>query len=221
MMDRVKKRIYLSKVEFLVKKGIVGGLVTDFNEEFYKKLSQNYIAGMPISMLIKYTSPEHEHASDAFEGRCETRSLYMFFCLENATLVSGNLKHLELLHGKEAARHFWIEIDSENSIYEPNTLKKYNRDLFYAIYMPTDVIKQTKDEFCADPGNKETYDLFHSRKIEDLQPGGHNRKDLLLAMPMLYTTAKKSGNDAFVRDVEEYMDLVQYDEDEIMEEMRI
>lgn len=61
-------------------------------------------------------------------------SLYMFFCLDNAILVRGDIKSLELQSGPYDAFHGWIELD--NYVYDPTALMRFDKDLYYQIYQP-------------------------------------------------------------------------------------
>lgn len=99
MFDNIKKGLYFSKMQLLLKKGVEDGNILPFDEEFYEKMSNTYISCLPVSIHMKYLKPI------VGPGKCYDRSLYMFFCFKDAVLVRGDNKDLELRYGKENAGH--------------------------------------------------------------------------------------------------------------------
>ena len=177
-----------------------------FDEEFYKKMSKKYIACIPISIRIKYLKPILPPID---------RSLYMFICFDDALLVRADVKDLELAYGKNDAIHGWIEIG--NYVYDPSLTLRFDKDLYYKIYSPTNIRKETKEDY--KKVNSSFYDEVRSTTIEDFQPGGRKRTDLCLTIPFIKEIAELSNNDDFKKEVNEYLELIQYDEKQIQDEL--
>ena len=210
MFDNIKKKLYFLKMDLLFYKGIKEGKIVPFDEEFYKKMSNKYIACIPISIQIKYLKPILP------PGQCTDRSLYMFYCFDDALLVRADVKDLELAYGKNDAIHGWIEIG--NYVYDPSLTLRFDKDLYYKIYSPTNIRKETKEDY--KKVNSSFYDEVMSTKIEDFQPGGRKRTDLCLTIPFIKEIAELSNNDDFKKEVNEYLELIQYDEKQIQEELK-
>lgn len=102
-------------------------------------MSHTYFNCIPISMHIRYLKPLTP------PGKCYDRSLFMFFCFDDALLVRGYNKDLELSYGKKNAGHGWIEIGSY--VYDPTLMMRFERDLYYKMYSPTNVHKVTKEDY--------------------------------------------------------------------------
>ena len=70
-------------MQLLLNKGDADKKIIPFDDEFYDKLNQTYISGLPVSIHIKYLKPI------AGPGKCYDRSLYMFFCFDDAILFTN------------------------------------------------------------------------------------------------------------------------------------
>ena len=210
MFDNIKKKLCFLKMDLLFYKGIKEGKIVPFDEEFYKKMSNKYIACIPISIRIKYLKPLLP------PGQCMDRSLYMFFCFDDALLVRADVKNLELAYGKEAAMHGWIEIG--NYVYDPSLTLKFDKDLYYEIYSPTNIRKTNKEDYRK--VNSSFYDEVISTTIEDFQPGGRKRTDLCLSIPAVMEITELSNNEDFKKELNEYLEKIQYDEKQIQDELR-
>ena len=77
-------------MQLLLNKGIADKKIIPFDDEFYEKLNHTYISGLPVSIHIKYLKPI------VGPSKCYDRSLYMFFCFDDALLVRADNKDLEL-----------------------------------------------------------------------------------------------------------------------------
>ena len=126
MLDSLKKKLYFSKLKLLYSKGVAEGKIVPFDEDFYRSMSNTYFASIPVSMHIKYLRPK------TGPGKCYDRSLYMFFCFDDALLVRGDKLNLELLYGKDNAGHGWIEIG--DYVYDPTMLMRFDKDLYYKMF---------------------------------------------------------------------------------------
>ena len=211
MFDNIKKKLCFLKMDLLFYKGIKEGKIVPFDEEFYKKMSNKYIACIPISIRIKYLKPLLPL------GQCIDRSLYMFFCFDDALLVRADVKNLELAYGKEDAMHGWIEIG--NYVYDPFLTLKFDKDLYYELYSPTNIRKETKEDY--KKVSSSFYDEVMSTTIEDFQPGGRKRTDLCLTIPAIKEIAELSNNDDFKKELDEYLEMIQYDEKQIQDELKV
>lgn len=209
MFDNIKKVLYFKKMVLLFNKGLVEGKIVTFNEEFYKNMSHTYFNCIPISMHIKYLKPTTP------PGKCYDRSLLMFFCFDDALLVRANNKDLELRFGKELAGHGWIEIG--NYVYDPSLMMRFEKDLYYKIYRPTDVHKISKEEYIKVNGSY--YDEVRNTTLEDFKLGGKKRTDLCVSIPLVLGIAEMSNDENFKRELDEYLTSIQYDEKQVCEEL--
>ncbi len=207
MFERLKKELYFSKMELLFTQGVADQKIIPFDDDFYNKMSHTYISGIPVSMHIKYLKPLVP------PGKCYDRSLYMFFCFENAVLVRGDHKQ----YGRDSAGHGWIEMD--NYAYDPSLMMRFDKDLYYQIYMPTNVSKYTKEEYCQVLNNRKLYDEITQTKMSDFQPMGRKRTDLISFIPLLSNIAQNQENEQFKTELENWLSTIQYDEKEIYDEL--
>lgn len=123
MIDNLKNKLYFNKAQLLFKNGLEDGSIVPFDDEFYEKMSHTYISCLPVSIDIKYFRPYGDEL-----GKCYDRSLSMFFCFENAVLVRGDRKDLELKYGKDNAGHGWIEMDGY--CYDPSLLLRFKKETY-------------------------------------------------------------------------------------------
>lgn len=209
MFNKLKSNLYFSKAQLLFNQGLAQGKIVPFDEEFYKKMSTTFFNCIPISMHIKYLKPTGSL------GKCYDRSLFMFFCFEDALLVRADNKDLELRFGKEHAGHGWIEIG--NHVYDPSLMMRFDRDLYYKIYSPTKVHKATKEDYIKLNGGY--YDEVRKTKVEDFQIGGSKRADLCVSIPLVRGIAEHSSDENFKRELNEYLKLIQYDEKQVYDEL--
>lgn len=212
MFDNIKKGLYFSKMQLLLKKGVEDGNIVPFDDEFYEKLSHTYISCLPVSIHMKYLKPI------VGPGKCYDRSLYMFFSFPNAVLVRGDNKDLELRYGKENAGHGWIEMDGY--CYDPSLLLRFKQETYYEIYKPYNVSKTTTDEYknCCD-FNKQFYEDIVNTELSDFQPNGRKRTDLCVMIPLVQGIAEMGTDTDFKKELDDYLKLIQYDERQVYEEM--
>ena len=211
MFNTIKKNLYFKRLQLLYSQGIVDKRIIPFNEEFYEEMNHTYISGLPVSMHIKHIK------SIIPPGKCYDRSLYMFFCFEDAILVRGDNKDLELLYGKDYAGHGWIEIG--DYVYDPSTMKRYDKDLYYEMYKPYNVYKASKKEYCSYSGNQKLYDDIQTTTIDDYKPNGRKRVELAVIIPAVRGLAETSGNQEFIDDLNTYLTQIQYDEEQVYNEL--
>ena len=209
MFDNLKSGLYFSKMQLLFNKGIQEGKIIPFNDQFYEKMSHTYFNCIPISMHIRYLKPTIP------PGKCYDRSLFMFFCFDDALLVRANNKDLELRFGKEHAGHGWIEID--DYVYDPSLMMRFEKKLYYKIYNPTDVHKITYEDYKKVNGSY--YDDVRNTNISDFQLGGSKRTDLYVSIPLIKRIAEYSNNEKFKKELDEYLAIIQYDEKQVYDEL--
>ena len=212
MFEAIKKQLYFMKADLLFYKGLLNKKIVQFDDEFYEKMSHTYFNGIPISMHIKYLKP-----LPGMPGGCFDRSLFMFFCFPNAILCRGDIKDIELKGGKENAGHGWIEID--NYVYDPTLLERFDKGLYYSIYMPSNIVRYTKEDYCSTPQQKAYYDGITQTTIADLQKEGKKRMSLTTTMPLIRGIAEHSGNQDFIRELNEHLLLIKYDEQHLTKKL--
>ncbi len=211
MFDSEEKTKYFARMQALIKMGIENKNILQFDEVFYQKMSHTYFCGLPVSMDIKYLNPSMRIK------KCYERSLSMFLCFDDAILVRGDTKELEFKNGKEYAGHGWIEIGEY--AYDPTSLCKYQKDIYYEIYCPTNVQKTNKEDYLID--NREFYEDIKNTTLEDFLKGGRKRFDLLIIIPWILLEANKSQNEDFKRELSQYLISVDYDEKQISRELKM
>lgn len=216
MFDSLKRELYEVKKKNLLIKGLNNGLIVEFEDELYEKMSHTYFNGLPISIRFKYLRVNTPVLS-ALPGRCMENALLIFFCFEDALLVTGDVKELEYKYGKEGAFHYWVE--RGNFVYEPTIRKKFDQKLYYDIYQPTNVRKYTLKEYCADKTRKEWYEKIVGTTLDDMLPNGRERVNLITIVPLFQETARMSNNQDFINELNAYLNSIQYDESEILNEI--
>lgn len=210
MFDNIKKNLYFIKTELLFRKGIKDGQIIPFDNEFYSKMSNVFFNCIPISMHIKYLKPTTS------PGKCYDRSLFMFFCFDDALLIRGDVKDLELKYGSYNAGHGWIEID--NYVYDSSYIMRFDKDLYYKMFSPTNVHKSTKEDYKKINGSY--YDKVRNTTIGDFKIGGSKRFDLCVSIPLVCSIAENSNNESFKKELYEYLELIEYDESKIYKELK-
>ena len=211
MFDNLKKALYYTRTNILFNKGFNNEDIIPFDDEFYSKLNNTFVSCLPVSFHIKYLKPTTP------PGKCYDRSLYMFFCFDDALLVRADIKDLELRYGKEKAGHGWIEIG--DYVYDPSSRLRFKKDLYYDIYKPYNISKVTKEEYCSIDGNLKAYYDIINTKLEDFMPYGKKRLELSIIIPLIQDMTKYSTNEEFIKDVNDYIESIQYDILEINNEL--
>lgn len=202
MFKNILKNLYFYKMNLLFEIGIMNKKIIEFNDEFYEKLNNTYINTLPVSIHIKYLKPQTP------PGKCYDRSLYMFFCFDDAILVRGNHKDLELLHGKPNAGHGWIEID--NYVYDPSLLMRFDKDIYYQLYKPTNVCKYTKKDYCSIEECAQLYNNIKATTVDDFKPNGKKRYQLSTTIPLIETIAHQLNDEELINDLTQYLNLIDY-----------
>ncbi len=215
MLDELKKQVYLKKTDLMFDKGVITNKIVPFDQEIYEQMSHTYFNGLPISMHMKYLKP-----LDIMPGVCYDRSLLMFFCFENSVLVRGNNKDLEMKFGKENENHGWLEMD--NYVYDPSLLMRFDKDLYYKMYRPENIDRYTKEQYCSfSTETKQLYDSVKKTTIEDLKYNEKIRKKLNIFYFLYKINAKVSKNEMFIKELNEFLSLIQYDKLDYMKESNL
>lgn len=212
MLDNIKNYLYMKKVEVLFKQGIKDGRIVSYEDEFYEKLSHTYISGLPVSIHIKYLRPQGKRP-----GKCYDRSLMMFLSIDESILVTADLKNFEISNGKDGAFHYWIELG--DYVYDPTYLQRFDKDLYYKMFEPTNIEKCNKEEYCLLGENKKFYEDIKSTTIDDYKPSGKRRLELAAVVPLVSGIAELSGDEQFVSDLNKYLEEVNYNEEQINNEI--
>ena len=204
MFSNLNKCLYYNRKQILFNNGVNEESITPIAEDFYKVLSCHYHDCLPVSLFIKYLRPD----TLSFEENYK-RSLYMFLCFDNALLVNGNNKYLELKNGKENSLHSWIELG--DYCYDPMSLLKYKKDIFYKIYEPTNVSKLTLDEYKnSSDFDDDLYQEITTTKLDDFKPTGEKRGKLSSIMPSVIVAKKMKNDENFNEELDRYLREVEY-----------
>lgn len=196
--------MYYTKFESLYNKGLKSGMVTEFDNEIFEKMSSTIISCLPVSLYIKYSNLLFP------EGTCYDRSLYMFLALDDAILVRGNTFHLGYLHGTESAGHGWVEIG--NYVYDPAHMLKYDKDFYYTLYGVSDIYKISKKDYIKQ--NKDFVERVVSHSLDDFRPGGKRRMELGSLIILIGSLSKFFGEE-FNRELNSYLSLIEYNAEEL------
>ena len=207
-LDKIKKKLYFKRLELLFNKAVNEGKITEFDQEIYDLMDGTIIACLPVSLYIKYSKYLFP------EGTCYDRSLYMFLALDNAVLVRGNNKDLEVRYGKGHGGHGWIEIG--DYVYDPSLMLKFDKATYYKIYGCSDVKKIDKATY--EKEHKEFIDDNVSNDFNDYKPGGSKRLQLGVLIMQVKALSTFIGDDNFTRELNEYLSFIEYDEKQIQEE---
>ena len=212
MFDNVRKDLYFKKMNLLFYNGLRDHKIVPLPLDFVHAMDHTFVSGLPVSIHLKFLKPIIE------PGKCLDRSLYMFFCFDDAVLVRGDCKDLEYKYGKEDSVHGWIEKDG--FVYDPSLLMRIDKELYYKMYQPTNVTKSSKADYCSIEENKKLYDDIKSTTLEDYRPNGRKRLELALTMPLALGIAQNSGNKEFIRELSRFTNLIQYDENQVFAQLQ-
>jgi len=208
LLYETKKKLYFIKHDYLFNKAILKGLVTEFDEEVFKKMDRTIISCLPVSLYIKYSQYLFP------EGTCYERSLYMFLALDDALLVRGSNKDLEYNYGKGNEGHGWVEIG--DFVYDPSLMLKFDKDTYYSLYNCNNLIKVDKKTYV--DKYKDFIDSYVSYDLDEFKPNGNKRMDLGILIKQIKILSGILKDDDFTDDLNEYLSLIEYDENQIYNE---
>ena len=207
-LDSLKKKLYFTRLNILFNKGLKEGKITRFDEEIFDKMSNTIIASLPVSLYIKYSN--HLFA----QGTCYDRSLYMFLALNDALLVRGDNKDLEYNYGKGHEGHGWVEIG--DYVYDPSLMLKFDKDTYYSIYGCSNVKKIDKQNYLLQ--HQDFVDEHVSTDYAEFKPNGKRRLELGVLIFQIRVLSEMLGDEQFTKDFNDYLTLIEYDENQIREE---
>ena len=208
MFKTIKKNLFFTRFNALFEKGVKDGKITLFDDEIFDKMSSTFISCLPVSMYIK-------HSKYLFDtGTCYERSLYMFLALDDALLVRGNDKYLEYRFGEGHGGHGWVEVD--DYVYDPSLMLRFEKDFYYKLYGIDDVSKYDKSAYLE--LNHEVVDFSVSHDLNEFRPDGARRLELGVLIGQLKVLSSLVGDDCFAEDLNAYLALIDYDENQIKEQ---
>ncbi len=208
MFRNIKKNLFFSRFNLLFQKGINDGKISEFDDEIFDKMSNTYIACLPVSMRIKHSN--HMFA----QGTCYERSLYMFLALDDAYLVRGDDKVLEYKYGKGHEGHGWVEVG--DVVYDPSLMLKFDKDTYYNLYGITNTKKCDKKTYLE--RHSDFVEQHVSHDINDFRPGGKRRLELGVLIIQLRCLSEMLGDCEFTTDLNKYLESISYDEKQICDE---
>lgn len=208
MLRNIKKNLFFSRFNLLFQKGINDGKISEFDDEIFDKMSNTYIACLPVSMRIKHSN--HMFA----QGTWYERSLYMFLALDDAYLVRGDDKVLEYKYGKGHEGHGWVEVG--DVVYDPSLMLKFDKDTYYNLYGITNTKKYDKKTYLEQ--HSDFVEQHVSHDINDFRPGGKRRLELGVLIIQLRCLSEMLGDCEFTTDLNKYLESISYDEKQICDE---
>lgn len=208
MFDELKKKLFFAKFKVLSAKASRERTIMEFDDEIFEKMKNTIIACFPVSFYIK-------HSNNMFAlGTCYDRSLYMFLALDDAVLVRGKNKDLEYNYGKGHGGHGWVEVG--DYVYDPSIMLKLKKDVYYQLYGTSDLMKVDKETYLRE--HKDFVDLVVSNDFNEFKPGGKRRLELGILVIQVLAMADMINNPEFTKDLNEYLELIEYDADQIQQE---
>lgn len=199
---------FIKKKENILNKCIENGKITEFDIEFMDNLDNYVFNGIPISFHIKYFNPIDIDVT--LNGKCFDRALLLFIANSDAEYVTADIKELELHFGKDYARHAWIELNGY--VYDPTSLLRYEKDIWYKLQEPTNIKKHIKDDY-----GSETliwYENVRNKKKEDYMPDGKFYHELGMTIPLYQSIAEKLDNPELNYKLNRYLNEIHYNEEE-------
>ena len=104
----------------------------------------------------------------------------------------------------------------DDYVYDPTSLYKYKKDLYYKIYELTSITKITTEDYIKE--KKEEY--YKTKKaLEDYLPDGDNRIDLYSLIPILEEIVLLTNEETFNEEIENYFKLIKYNKETFEEEI--
>lgn len=208
ILQDIKNKLYFTKFSILFNKAIRNGRITSFDEEIFEKMSDTIIACLPVSISIKYSNYLFP------PGTCYDKSLYMFLALDDALLVRGDNKNLELKYGKGHEGHGWVEVG--DYVYDPSLMLRFDKETYYELCGCSNVRKIDKDAYLQE--HKEFVNTHVTNDFDDFRPNGKRRLELGVLIFQIKFLIKTLGDEQFAKDFNDYLTLINYDEEQIAEE---
>ena len=210
MFNRLKKDLYVMKKDALLAQGFQNGQIGDFSELFYNVLEHTYLNGLPVSIYVKYLNKKQISEILALD-----KATCMFLCFENATLVYACSNYRNSVYRSNNNAHNWIEIGEY--VYDPDTLCRYDKELYYEIYEPYDIKKFSLEEFCKD--NKQSIDEIVTTHKEDYKSGGKYVHLLPKYVEAVKEIAVESKIGSFIGELDKYLIDIGYSYDYTYDEI--
>lgn len=208
-MSTLKNTVYNIKRKMMLEKAWNKGLIKPFDKELYERLNKVYVACLPVSIQLKYYKPERGDFGD-----CYARSMYLTTGFDNATLVRGVRKDMEIAYGIGNGGHGWVENDGW--VYDPTSLLMYRKDIYYKAYGVSDVNSYSKEVY----SKSELYQGIINAKIDDFKPGGEKRTDLIMIIPFTERIAQLRNDKDFIEELNEFLKEIEYDYESIINELQ-
>lgn len=204
----LKKKLYFMKSSILFDKAFREGKITTFDDGIFEKMNGTFIDCLPVSFYIKYS--DYLFAT----GTCYQRSLYMFLALNDAILVRGDNKGLEYTYGEGHQGHGWIELG--DYVYDPSTMLRFEKSVYYSLYGCHNTIKIDKQTYMSQ--YKDFIGSTITEDVSEFRARGKRRLDADLVVIQLKSLSLMLDNEQFTKDFNNYLSLIDYDEDQVHEE---
>lgn len=200
-MGELKNAMYYLKRKSILEKAYKKGFIKPFDEDLYKRLNKFYAAGLPLDLYLKYYQP-----TDAEYGDCYARSLYLLAGFENAMLVRGSRKDMEMKYGKDNGGHGWVEY--KDWVYDPTSLMMYNKDLYYKVFGVNKVSYHSKEKY----ENNSIYQDIINSSIDDYKKDGKKRTDLIMVIPFMQKNIElRDNSEELKEELDKYLKEIGYD----------
>ena len=194
-----KDTLFKIKYNLLFKKELFTKKITIIEDEIMNRLKNIYFCGYPLYFNLAYLKPTVGQS-----GKCDDQSRFLSFGFDRATLVTGDLKSLQIEYGQANGMHWWIEYN--NYVYDPSLLLRIDKELYYKMHEPTN-IKYFEYE---DYSKSDWYQDIINTTIEDIKPNGKKRGELELSAPIVLEIANMQNNEKFINEFNDFLNEVDY-----------
>ena len=96
---------------------------------------------------------------------------------------------------------------------------KFDRDTYYELYGSSDISRCSKETYLRE--HKEFVDQHVSHSLDDFKPGGERRLELGVLIIQLRALSNMIDDCEFSKELEDYLDAIEYDEGQIQREREI
>ena len=206
MLTKLKKQLFDVYKKTIINYGLDNKEIIPIEKEVFTKLKHFYVSGVPLSIHLRMRPVLPP-------GRCYERRFYIALALDNAVVADGKIKSLESKTEKDRSGHGWVEKDGW--VYDPTTLYKYKKELYYKIHRPYDLEYYYYDEYSEYP----FYKYLKETKLEDLKPNGKKRLFLISTIPVIQEIVRLSNNQEVIEELNEYLADIEYDYLEVQNEL--
>lgn len=204
MLKELKWSLFQKRYSLIVNQALKEGQIASIDDSIYDEMKDTYLFGFPANFMIRYLQeigyPNH---------KCYDISRFAMLCLKDSTWTKGTIKSLEILYGKEAATHYWVE--RHGKVYDFGLTKDgmvFDRDLFYRLQYvdETETISEKREDHIA-----RCDDISGMLgKREDYLLDGAKRNDFLIMAMTIKPSIETLANDNLKQEWQKILNDMQF-----------